>query len=194
MKDKFLNYYWPWLKGFAYLFLFLSFIEFVYSEDLSIDIQRIIRLFFILSISSFFMGGIFHLFYDLYRPWRNKRIFQRSLIRNLQIEGFEQDIENDCLEGYFNGYYVTLSPNTDLEKGDTVSINAFLDLRKSEVNYVLDKLPEYDLIQSNGYYWIRSSEPLSFRGKISNSKILEKIESITMKLNQYKVTPLLTED
>jgi hypothetical protein len=194
MKDKFLSYYWPWLKGFAYLFLFLSFIEFVYSEGFAIDIQRIIRLLFILVLSSFVLGGVFHIFYDLYRPWRKKRIFQRSLIRKVEIEGFKQDIENDCLEGYFNGYYITLSPNTDLEKGDSISINVFLDLRKSEVNDVLEKIQEYDLIQSDGFYWFTASVLLTLTGNITTDKLLEKIEDMTVKLNKYKVHPFLPEN
>lgn len=193
MKEKFLSYYWPWFKVFGITFsaiIFLrAFTNLVDDGVVGIQGDRLLGVVIFLCLATIFVGGILQFYHEKYKPWRIRKIFTKSLLNKVIIEGFTPDLENQCLEGYCNGYMITLNAETDSDKGDYISINVFIDIRKSEVDFILDEVKEYNLLQHSGFYWITHDEVIAKYNQPPIDKIKERIADMTTKLVQLNVLP-----
>jgi hypothetical protein len=151
--------------------------------------DRLLGVVIFLCLATIFVGGILQFYHEKYKPWRIQKIFTKSLLNKVIIEGFTPDLENQCLEGYSNEYLITLNAEADYDKGDYISINVFIDIRKSEVDFILDKFKEYDLLQHSGFYWITHNEAILKNHQPPIDKIKERISEMTTKLIQLNVPP-----
>ena len=146
-KEKFNLYYRPWL--IAYIIIFgLKIISEAFGKNRATVLSIKGLLIFIGAVSALtlFVGGLYHFFYEYVRPRRRNKLLNKKVLYKLEELGFKKDLENMCYGGHFRNYYLNIMTDSDLEEGDNLRINAFIDYTENQIETVdnLAKIYEFN--------------------------------------------------
>jgi len=136
------------------------------------------------------VGGIYHWFGEKAGPKRKRRLFEKPGLKKLEDLGFKADPENQCYAGHFKNYYLTLTPDTNLEEYDILRISAFILHKDSQIDTYNDlaKKYEFDSGQSVSFFTHKMKLPFGTIPKLD--KIQKEVETLIDDLRFKNIEPI----
>jgi hypothetical protein len=127
-KEKFKAYYLPWLIAMAAIFGFKFVISLFDNEQRHrvTSAEGIILLIAIIAVTGLLCGGIYHWFFDVYRPKRMIRLFNKIKHLDLREVGLNVDENDNTFKGNYKGYYLTMFTDSSPDTGDWIRTNALI--------------------------------------------------------------------
>ena len=200
LKEKFIAYYLPQAIGLGIglgiLILFLI-VEGIILDDKPNYLKAFVIWLCAVPISTLFMGGIYHISDDYFRPRRINKLFKnKELIEIIESLGFELDLENQCFSGRYRNYYLTILIDSDLEGNYEILINSFIVFNENQIR-LIEKLEEKYILgldTEDNIFWITGQLELSSLIVPKIEKIQKKIDTLINDLEANNIEPLLVED
>lgn len=191
MKETFNLYYRPWLIASTFIMGFLA-LSRAFGEHRDRVLSLTGLLIFLTGVVTMTLGvgGIYHWFGEKGGPKRKKKLFVKLGLRELEDLGFKPDIENQCYAGHFKSYYLTLTPDSNLEEYDILRISAFIVHKDSQIDTLNDlaKKYEFDSGQSVSFFTHKMKLPFGTIPKVN--KIKKEVETLIDDLRFRNIEPL----
>jgi hypothetical protein len=191
MKEKFKKYYRPWLVASIFIMGTIA-VPRMFGEHR----HRVLSLFGLsvfvsgMVLMTLGVGGIYHYYGEKAGPKRKKKLFIKLGQRKLEDLGLKPDIENQCYAGHFKKYYLTLTPDSNLEEYDILRISAFI-LHKDSQGDTLNNLAkkyEFDAGESVSFFTHKMKLPFGTIPKLD--KIQKEVETFIDDLRFKNIEPL----
>lgn len=130
IREKVKAYYFPWLIAMGILFGIKFAIGFFDEEQRQrvTSLEGLLLLFGLVITLTIFCGGIYHYFFEVYRPKRVIKLYNRIKTLDLQELGLKADEALNNFNGYYKGYYLTVLTDSSPSDGEWVKVNAFIIL------------------------------------------------------------------
>jgi hypothetical protein len=191
MKEKFNLYYRPWLIASTFMMGFLGL-----SRAFGEHRDRVLSLFglavFVTGVVTMTLGvgGIYHYFGEKAGPKRKKKLFNKLGQRKLEDLGLKPDVENQCYEGHFKNYYLTLTPDSNLEEYDILRISAFILHKDSQVDTLNDLAKKYEFDTGQSVSFFTHKMKLRFGTIPKIDKIRKEVETFIDDLRFKNIEPM----
>ena len=195
-KEKFKTYYLPWLLGIGVLFGF-KFIIGLFDEEQRervTSIQSIAFLVSLITVTVFLCGGIYHWFFEVYRPKRLFKLFNRIKHLDLQELGLKPDEEQRNFSGYYKGYYLTIFTDSSPDDGDWVRTNVFITPKDTQEELYHRLQKKFEFNTDNELFWFTSKTKMKFGRSPKKEKLKADINDLVDALRYERVEPLLVSD
>lgn len=122
-------------------------------------------------------GGIYHWFYEVYRPKKNKKLFQ--LIEHWDFSKqniFRKENENH-FAGYFQNYYTYLFPDIGTDGKKYIIIQQFVKISDENVSNSKEILKQFEIIQDvSGLNRAETKFQFDSKKLPNEIEVIEKIE------------------
>jgi hypothetical protein len=191
MKEKFKLYYKPWLIASILMVGFIA-ISRMFGEhrDRVLSLKGLLIFAIGVVTMTLSVGGIYHWYGEKGGPKRKRKLFQKLGLKRLEDLGFKADFENQHYEGHFKNYYLTLTPDTNLEEYDILRICAFIRQKDSQIESLNDlaKKYEFDSGQSVSFFTHKMKLPFGIIPKLE--KIKKEVEAFVDDLRFNNIEPL----
>src|SRR5438552_27196 len=113
------KYYLPWLISMSIIFginvliMFISKLTSSQDYDLFDLIVRTIVVWVAVVLAiTLWCGGIFHIWYEYFRPRRRLKMLSKDKLKELEKINFKINIENCCYSGVYKDYYMMITPDS----------------------------------------------------------------------------------
>lgn len=183
--NKFRNYYGLWVIIFSlfWLFALVGRIRNGHETNIGDGIEG----FLVFMVLAGFIGGIFHFFGEVYRPWRIKRILNHEKLRKLRTYGFSN---NDFgYSGKYRNFQVFIKAETTTHQGEWISISVPIFFSHDEIDTVKELSKKYELHNTDDFSYLLSKVSYFFR--IPNTeKVLKNLNKFVDDLLDKNIKPI----
>ena len=189
MLKKLRIYYATWIIIFSLFWLFALIGRIRNGHETTI--WNGIEGFFVFMVLAAFIGGIFHFFGEVYRPWRIKRILNHERLRKLLAYGFSND--DFGYRGKYRDFYVFIQAETTTHQGEWISISVPILISNEEIDEVRKLSKKYELHNSEGVSYLFSK--VGYFIKIPDTtKILKNLDKLLDDLLEKNIKPVCFVD
>lgn len=191
MKEKFNLYYRPWLIASA-LMMGLIALSRSFGEHGDRVLSLSGLLIFLTGVVTITLGvgGIYHWFSERGGPRRRRKLFAKLRQKGLENIGLTADIENQCYAGHLKNYYLTLTPDTNLEEYDILRISAFIIHKDSQVEILKELIKKYEFDSGQSVSFFTHKMKLPFGTIPAIEKIKNEAELLVDDLRFRNIEPI----
>lgn len=144
--------------------------------------------------TSLICGGIYHWFFEVYRPKRLVKLFNKIKTLDLQEFGLKVDENEENFNGHYKGYYITVFPDSTADTGDWIRTNVFIIPKATQEELYIRLAKKYDFNSGDGLVWFTCKTKMKF-GRVPKIEIIKQdINELVDALRYERVDPLLVTD
>jgi hypothetical protein len=181
LKELFKSYYKPWFIGGFCLFGFRFLLDST-NEENYLTQHFLEGIFVIISLGSLIgltCGGVYHWFYEVYRPKKNAKLFEEIEYLNFTNYGLSKIIEENCFAGHYKKYYIIIIPDIDTEGRKWIKIKVFIKVTDEMVSNSKSILKQIDINQvENGFNWAEQKIKLNSKEVQEEDKIINELDKV----------------
>jgi hypothetical protein len=189
LKESYETYYKPLAKTFLKTFFIMFLISFILAGNTNIeDIATGLLVVAIMSIVlAILCGGIYHWFFEVYRPKKAKSLFEKISTLNFSEAGLKLNLIEEVFEGHYKGYYTLICTDTETDGNNYIKAKIFIkvsdDLATNYKKY--EKLITIE--QSEEFSWVERK--VKFKSKVipSEESIINEIEKTVIYLKENNI-------
>jgi hypothetical protein len=195
-REKFRAYYLPWLIAMGLLFGLKFVLGLFDNEERQrvTSLQGILLLLGLIIGTAFICGGIYHWFYEVSRPKRLVKLFNKIKDIDLKEIGLKISEDEKRFIGHYKGYFLTIFTDSSLDTGDSISTNAFIVPRESHQELYKKLQKKFELNTDNELVWFTIKTKMKFEKTPKREKLITDINDLVDTLRYERVEPLIVTD
>lgn len=144
--------------------------------------------------TSLICGGIYHWFFEVYRPKRLVKLFNKIKTLDLKEFGLKVDENEENFSGHYKGYYLTVFTDSTVDKGDWIRTNVFIIPKETQEELCIRLAKKYEFNSGDGLVWFTCKTKMKF-GRVPKIETLKRdINELVDALRYERVEPLLVTD